>query len=375
MSMHILMFSGDPSAAEYGTDTRNRLEEYAHECGTFDVIVPVSRGKQEDNSERVYIHPVHGNPFLRLWNTYHLAKKLARTTHFSLITAQAADEIGLVAYIVAKKYKISLQYQVHTDVFGFSYRMASVKWHIRSHLASFLLPKADCIRVVSERIARSLEMRLGITAERVSILPIFTDRNYFEKGADVAPPEYFLKHSCVLLGVGRFIDKEKNFSMLLHQMPDILAIRPDALLVLVGTGPDEERYRQTIQKMGLKNHVILEPWQSDLRPFYRNAHALIIPSRFEGWSRAAVEAAASSLPVIMTDVGLAGEVIKNEENGFVIPVGDKDALVGAIRKLIEMPFLREKFAHASPALLDKAFPRDKAAYLDRLKKSFSRCYQ
>ena len=50
---------------------------------------------------------------------------------------------------------------------------------------------------------------------------------------------------------------------------------------------------------------------------------------------AIIEAASFGLPIIMTDVGCAGEIIKNEESGIIIPVGDKKALAAAMTKLIQ----------------------------------------
>ena len=52
---------------------------------------------------------------------------------------------------------------------------------------------------------------------------------------------------------------------------------------------------------------------------------------------------AAGCPVIMTDVGCAGEIVRDGENGLVVPIGDKTALATAIIKLLENPDLGQKF--------------------------------
>ena len=57
---------------------------------------------------------------------------------------------------------------------------------------------------------------------------------------------------------------------------------------------------------------------------------------------AVIEAASFDLPIIMTDVGCAGEVIKNEESGLIIPIGDRQSLVRAMEILLRDESLRQR---------------------------------
>lgn len=58
-------------------------------------------------------------------------------------------------------------------------------------------------------------------------------------------------------------------------------------------------------------------------------------SNYEGWGKVIVEAAAVEKPIIMTEVGCAGEIIKNNENGIVVPVDDQKAFANGMIKMIE----------------------------------------
>jgi len=74
----------------------------------------------------------------------------------------------------------------------------------------------------------------------------------------------------------------------------------------------------------------------------READIFVLVSNYEGWGRAAVEAMAAGVPVIMTNVGLAGELLRHEYNGLIIPVGDEKALARAVDVLMSDEKLRQK---------------------------------
>ncbi len=67
----------------------------------------------------------------------------------------------------------------------------------------------------------------------------------------------------------------------------------------------------------------------------------MLTSNYEGWGLAAVEAASYGLPIIMTNVGCAGELIKDGVSGLVVPVGDQKKLTEAMGQLIVDKELRE----------------------------------
>jgi glycosyltransferase involved in cell wall biosynthesis len=103
-----------------------------------------------------------------------------------------------------------------------------------------------------------------------------------------------------------------------------------------------------------------------LDDLYSRADCFLLTSNSEGWGLVAVEAAAHALPIIMTDVGLAGEVIKNEESGLIIPVGDKDKLVAAMERIINDAGLRQRLGQGALAAVKKLPSREDVLqmYLD-----------
>jgi glycosyltransferase involved in cell wall biosynthesis len=248
-----------------------------------------------------------------------------------------------MGFWLAKKYKIPLQIQIHTDIFSPWYRRGSWKERVRFWLSLFLIPRADCLRVVSERIKKSIGIKFKNHNLKIAVLPIFTDINKFLNATpNSKTEERFKDYSFKMISVGRLVDKEKNFSMLIEVMKDFIKICPRALLVIVGEGPDKEYYNSKIKNYQLEKNIIIEPWREDLPPFYRSFDLFLMSSNYEGWGRVVIEAMASGLPIVMTNVGLANEFVKNKENAIITPVNDVKCFMKSLINLYKNTALRNE---------------------------------
>jgi glycosyltransferase involved in cell wall biosynthesis len=118
-------------------------------------------------------------------------------------------------------------------------------------------------------------------------------------------------------------------------------------------------------------NVIFEPWTEDIISYYKTSDLFILPSYYEGWGRTVVEAMAAKCPVIMTNVGLANELLISGYNGIVIPVDDKKALIESILSIIETPGLKEKIT--TNAFLTVNSLETKEQYLEKYLKSWQNC--
>ena len=176
-----------------------------------------------------------------------------------------------------------------------------------------------------------------------------------------------------MLAVGRFVDKEKNFSMLIDVMVEFVKICPKALLVLVGDGPDKSSYQSLVTGYRLERNVVIEQWRDDLPAFYKSFDLFLFSSNYEGWGRAVIEVMAAGLPVVMSDVGLAGEVVKHGENGLVSPVGDKNMFLAAVVDLYRNPEKRRTLVLAGKKIVRELSPKTKEEYLEFYKESFLCC--
>jgi glycosyltransferase involved in cell wall biosynthesis len=126
---------------------------------------------------------------------------------------------------------------------------------------------------------------------------------------------------------------------------------PEVSLVVVGDGPDREALERQSTQLGLDGRVRFVGSRSRddvLRTLYA-ADAAVLSSRYENFPHLVVEALAVGTPVIATSVGGVPEVVRDGENGLLVPPGDADALAAAIRRLLQEPGLRDRLAAAATA--------------------------
>ncbi|MDP3771778.1 MAG: glycosyltransferase family 4 protein [bacterium] len=375
--MNILMLSEDPVLAVPGSEAHERVREYARVCGEMTVVVLTAdaavRGMGAMDSLTWYAAAAR-SPFLRRWRAFRMVRTLCRRRRFDALTVQAPDEMGLLMYLFARVYGIPLQVQVHADIMSPWYRRASWRERACYYFARFLLPRADGIRVVSERIARSLTGQpMCVPRERISILPVATDISRFISAVpDSELTRRFSNFSFKIIAVGRFVEREKNFFLLIRAMARLVEKNPYALLVLVGAGPDEARYRRAIISRKLERNIIIEPWRTDLPVFLKSFDCLALSSYFEGWGRVVVEAMAAGVPVIMTDVGLAGELVHNGREGLVVAIDDEIGFAGALATMAGDRALRTSMGERAQDAVSGHLDNSREKYLADYRASFLR---
>jgi len=127
--------------------------------------------------------------------------------------------------------------------------------------------------------------------------------------------------------VGRLAD-QKNYPFALEIMAKLRHQIPNAILVAAGNGPDEEMLRDMIEKMGLQEHVNLLGRRSDVSRLYQAFDVFLMPSLYEGFPVAGVEALCSGLPVLLSDE-ITGE-LKFSSGVRYLPLGDPKVWVQAL---------------------------------------------
>jgi len=141
------------------------------------------------------------------------------------------------------------------------------------------------------------------------------------------------RDAVVLLYVARF-QAFKNHALLLRAFALVKDARPDAVLVLAGSGPLEGRMKALAGDLGLGDRVrfLGEVPFGRLPEIYAAADIKVISSDYESFCFAAIEAMASGLPIVTTDCGWVPKLIQYG-GGMVVPVGDAAALAGALCEL------------------------------------------
>jgi glycosyltransferase involved in cell wall biosynthesis len=129
--------------------------------------------------------------------------------------------------------------------------------------------------------------------------------------------------------------RDKKIESQLDALAEIKLKHPEVRLWIVGDGPERKHLERLTAILNLQDEVTFWGRRDNLSDFYQAADAFVLSSESEGWGLSVIEAGTCGLPVAMTDVGCAGEIVINNESGLVVPVGDQAALIGAMRLLVE----------------------------------------
>lgn len=354
--MNILFISNDPSIFIEGSAARTRMRAYAKEVAVLGGMMHVlsrSAKKIELQDGALMLHGVSGNKLLALMSMPGIARRLIRTQNIAVVSAQDPFEYGRVAAKAVQGTAAKLHIQIHTDFLSPWFTRSGMARgprvpmpllnKARIKIADRVLPKAAGIRVVSERIKRSLVTRYGAGMESVSVIPIAVDPVL---PAPVPLPE---PHRPFMLLTASRLEPEKRIEDILQAISMLKEAYPALGLMIAGEGRERAHLTHLVQKLGLSDRVWFLGTRTDVRGLMQSAQAYIQASAYEGYGITLIEAALTRLPIITTDVGIVGEVLGSEDV-LVTPPGDPTQLMHHIRRCIEDPDSRlARAMHAQAA--------------------------
>ena len=229
----------------------------------------------------------------------------------------------------------------------------------------YAIDKADGVTAVSQYLKNETAKIIG-SSRHVEVVPNFVDFKRF----DVTPcpdaaslrqgQEKLLIHVSNFRPVKRVADVVTSFHILSKQL--------EARLLMVGDGPDRSVAELQARQLGISDRVHFLGSQDALEKLLPCADLFVLPSRYESFGLAALEAMACGVPVLATNSGGLPEVIDDGANGRLVPVGDVETMAEAAFWI-----LGDKERHATMAAaarekakasftLEKILPRYEAFY-------------
>lgn len=160
-----------------------------------------------------------------------------------------------------------------------------------------------------------------------------------------------------LLAVGR-LAYQKGFDILINAVPALIKKHPHLTVNICGKGSLRADLQSQISNLGLSDHVKLLGIWNNMAPLLAIADIFILSSRFEGLSRAMLEAMAAGIPVVATRVEGVEEVVTDGVHGLLVPSEDPDALTGALLQLINNPQMRKQMGAAAQGHIMAAYTTD-----------------
>lgn len=195
-------------------------------------------------------------------------------------------------------------------------------WHgtVTNALTRLLYSRVDHVIAQSTGMHADLVENYRISPSRVTTIHNPVSAKFLSYDPDTANPNSAEK---VVLYVGR-LEKQKGLEDLLSAFSDVVKNQPDAILYLVGTGPEEEHLRNLATTLGITESVHFVGFQTDVVLWYQRASVVVLASHYEGFPNVLVEAVTCGTPVVAFDCPSGpSEIILDGVNGYLIPNRNK----------------------------------------------------
>ena len=309
------MISTDRKIFEDGSAVRTRQIEYARNWDEVHIIVFTNKTmnfSESGLSSNCFVYPTNSSVKIKYpFDAIHLGQFIIEKRGITNITCQDPFLTAVAGVSLKKNNDVKLEIQLHTDI-GSSNYAKSIGNRIRKALALSYLPKADSVRVVSNRIKDYLIGTLNIEQSKITMRPVTVDIECIRNAPIIETADLHKKYpqfNKIILMASR-LEKEKNIDFAIRAFAKVIKKMPKTGLVIVGDGSETSKILSTVSKLGIETSVIVEPWanKETLVSYYKTANVFLNTSFFEGYGMALVEAKAAGCKIISTDVGVAKEV-------------------------------------------------------------------
>ena len=187
---------------------------------------------------------------------------------------------------------------------------------------------------VSSAIEKDL-VKSGVKAKDVTIIHNSIDTSLFKPGKS-----HFIRQLIgsgrddKLIGVIARLHPVKGLNYFVEAAHMLLQKESCYKFVLVGDGPNKDELKEQIKNLSLEKEIFMVGFLDNISEVIQSLDLLVIPSLSEGFGLTAVEAMASKVPVVATEVGGLKDIILNDETGILVPPANSKALAEAILNML-----------------------------------------
>ena len=216
---------------------------------------------------------------------------------------------------------------------------------------------------ISEAVREHLVNDFNVEKKKIYLIYNGVDVEKFKKDKTKQDIEGFRRESQVredekIVGIIGRLSSVKGHKFFLMAARQIVQLHEEVKFIIIGEGPEEEYLHQLVEKLKLEEKVIF------LKPVFDTTFALksfdvfVMPSLQEGLGLSILEAMASALPVVASNVGGIYSLIKDGVNGFLIPPKEPSAIAAAVYKLLKKPDLARNMGIEGQKIAQKFFSLD-----------------
>ena len=214
---------------------------------------------------------------------------------------------------------------------------------LHRYLLKWILDKADAICATSRKLYEGTISLFPQYENKTHVIPFGIDMNLFK------PAGHKFDTGEIVIGTARKFDKIYQLDLLMEIFDDLVRDYDNIRLKIVGEGPEKENLVKLRNSLNSRDKIELLPFipNDKLPDFLNSLDIFAIPSKFESYGVAAVEACACGLPVVGFEVGGLSEIVHDNECGYLVEKNNRTAFKNALVKLIENIELRKKMSTRS----------------------------
>ncbi|MFQ5428665.1 MAG: glycosyltransferase [Phycisphaerae bacterium] len=194
----------------------------------------------------------------------------------------------------------------------------------------------------------------GVRADKLRLIPNGVDTQRFRPGnASMERRALGIPEDSMIVGMFAHFRGNKDYATLLDAAARVLKTRDDVVFVCAGR-PDGEgretmfgRAQSAVAAHGMGDRVRFLGLREDLDELYRLLDVKVLSTRFEGTPNVVLEAMASAVPVVATDVSDNARIVLDGRTGFIVPPESPDVMAERIMRLLDDPVLRRSFGAAA----------------------------
>jgi N-acetyl-alpha-D-glucosaminyl L-malate synthase BshA len=190
-------------------------------------------------------------------------------------------------------------------------------------VTTMTINSADAVTAVSHFLRKEARRQFGVQRD-IDVIYNFIDPDRHQRRIPACIPPRSCPEQHVLMHISNFRPVKRVGDVV--QVFARVSERMDARLILVGDGPDAGHARQLAEDLGVIDRVTFTGVLDGVADLLQAADLLLLPSQTESFGLVALEAMASGVPVVASDVGGLPEVVEHGVSGFLAPMGDVDQM-------------------------------------------------
>lgn len=233
-------------------------------------------------------------------------------------------------------------------------------------LSRSVITDADWLAEEVKGLLRTIPFLARRLSRKLSTIHIGIDSELYRRSPDESFREkYGIGKNTVIIGaVSRLDEPKKGMGVLLRSARILKDRGVDFKLLMVGEGDSKKKLVKLAEELGLNDKAVFLGFWKDLPDILGKFDIFVLPSLSEGFPIVNLEAMASSLPVVSTDVGGVSEAVRDGFNGKLVPPGDPALLAEALFELASDPARAREMGVRGRVMVEKDFR--KKELLDRI---------